>query len=101
MAANEAIDGEENEEMRRREDMPVYKYLCEDCGKTTRISRRMTDERTPDKCVECGSTRLSRVFSRVGISVKGTSSTEASSCCGQDTPCSTPPCSDSGVCQRH
>jgi putative FmdB family regulatory protein len=81
--------------------MPVYKYLCEECGGITKISRRMSEEKAPDKCSQCGSTKLRRVFSLVGISVKGTSSTEASTCCGTDTPCSAPPCSDSGVCQRY
>ena len=81
--------------------MPMYRYLCEECGEITRISRRMIEEKVPDKCTQCGSRKLSRVFSPVGISVKGDSSTEASPCCGRDTPCSAPPCSDSGVCERH
>ncbi len=80
--------------------MPVYKYLCEECGKITKISCRMTEKKTPEKCIQCGSTELRRVYSPVGISVKGASSTEASTCCGRDSPCSTPPCSDGGVCQR-
>lgn len=81
--------------------MPVYKYLCEECGKITKISRRMLEEKAPDKCIHCGGTKLRRVYSPVGISVKGASSTEISTCCGRDGPCSTPPCSDSGVCQRY
>ena len=80
--------------------MPVYKYLCEECGGITKISRRMSEQKPPDKCIQCGSRKLSRVFSPVGISVKGTSSPETSTCCGRDSPCSAPPCSDSGVCQR-
>ena len=80
--------------------MPTYKYLCEDCGGITKISHRMTEDKTPDKCIQCGSTKLHRVYSSVGMSVKGASSMEAGSCCGRDTPCSAPPCSDSGLCQR-
>jgi putative FmdB family regulatory protein len=81
--------------------MPVYKYLCEECGGITKISRRMTEQKTPDKCIQCGSRKLSRVYSPVGISVKGASSTEISTCCGKDSPCSAPPCSDGGVCQKY
>ncbi|MBA7708940.1 hypothetical protein ES703_117845 [subsurface metagenome] len=69
--------------------MPMYKYLCEDCGGITKISRTMTEEKTPDKCIQCGSAKLRRVYSPVGISVKGASSTEAGSSC------------DSGLCQRY
>jgi len=81
--------------------MPMYKYRCEDCGGITKISRRMSEEKAPDKCTQCGSRKLSRVFSPVGISVKGASSPEASTCCGRDSSCSVPPCSDSDVCQRY
>ena len=69
--------------------MPMYKYLCEDCGKITKISRRMTEDKTPDKCIQCGSAKLRRVYSSVGMSVKGVSSMEAGSSC------------DSGLCQRY
>jgi putative FmdB family regulatory protein len=69
--------------------MPMYKYLCEDCGEITKICRRMTEDKTPDKCIQCGSTKLRRVYSAVGISVNGASSMEAGSSC------------DSGICQRY
>jgi len=69
--------------------MPMYKYLCEDCGEITKISRGMTEEKTPDKCIQCGSAKLRRVYSSVGILVKGASSMEAGSSC------------DSGLCQRY
>ncbi len=80
--------------------MPTYKYLCEDCGEITKISRRMTEDRTPDKCIQCGHTKLRRVYSPVGMSVKGASSMEACSACARDTSCSVPPCSGSGLCPR-
>jgi len=81
--------------------MPMYKYLCEDCGGITKVSRRMTEQKTPNKCTHCGSRKLSRVYSPVGMSVKATSPAEDSTCCGRDSPCSTPPCSDGGVCQKY
>jgi len=69
--------------------MPMYKYLCEDCGRITKIFHRMTEEKTPDKCIQCGSAKLRRAYSPVGISVKGVSSMESGSSC------------DSGLCQRY
>ncbi len=80
--------------------MPTYKYLCEECGGITKISRRMTEDKTPDKCIQCGSTKLRRAYSPVGMSVKGASPTEACSSCARDTSFGTPPCSDSGFCPR-
>jgi len=79
--------------------MPTYKYRCEECGQIIKISCKMNEEKTPDKCNKCGSTKLSRIFSPVGIFVKGGSLTEGSTCCGRDTPCDIPPCAD-GTCQR-
>jgi len=69
--------------------MPMYKYLCEDCGGMTKIFHRMTKDKTPDKCIQCSSAKLRRVYSSVGMSVKGASSMEAGSSC------------DSGLCQRY
>ncbi|KKL21770.1 hypothetical protein LCGC14_2442110, partial [marine sediment metagenome] len=54
--------------------MPTYKFSCEDCGGITKISRRMSEDKTPDECIQCGSTKLRRVYSSVGMSVKGASS---------------------------
>lgn len=80
--------------------MPEYKYRCEDCGEVITIRRRMSEEKTAGKCPQCDGMNLHRVFFPVGISVKGGLLTEARSCCGRDAPCSTPPCSESGVCER-
>jgi len=60
--------------------MPTYKYRCEECGEVIEISRKMKEEKTPDKCNKCGSTKLSRIFSPVGVSVKGTSSCPDGTC---------------------
>ncbi len=79
----------------------MYKYLCKDCGGMTKIFHRMTEDKAPDKCIQCGSAKLRGVYSPLGISVKGASLLEAYPCCGRETPCNTSPCSDSGVCQRY
>ncbi len=80
--------------------MPTYKYSCEDCGGITKISRRMTEDRTPSECIQCGSTSLRREYSAVGMSVKGASPPGACSSCPGDTSFGTPPCSDNGFCPR-
>ena len=80
--------------------MPTYKYSCEDCGRITKISRKMTEDRTPSKCIQCGSASLRREYSAVGMSVKGASPMEACSSCPGDTSLGTPPCSGNSFCPR-
>jgi len=80
--------------------MPRYRFVCEDCGRITEVVRRMTDEKSPGRCRHCGSSKLRRVFSAVAMSVKGDAWEQAGSCCGRDEPCSSPPCSETGIC-RH
>ena len=81
--------------------MPLYRFACESCGQITKISRRMTEEKTSKRYTHCGDIKLIRVFLPVGLSVKETSSREGSACCGKDEPYNTPPCSDSGVSQKY
>ncbi len=80
--------------------MPTYKFSCEDCGGITKISRRMSEDKTPDECIQCGSTKLRRVYSSVGMSVKGASSMQACSSCVGETPFGAPPCSGGSFCPR-
>ena len=80
--------------------MPTYKFSCEDCGGITKISRRMSEDKTPDECFQCGGTKLRRVYSSVGMSVKGASPMQACSSCFGDTPSATPLCSEGGFCPR-
>jgi putative FmdB family regulatory protein len=47
--------------------MPIYEYLCEDCGqKSTFLVRNIT--RAPElRCQHCGGSRLRKLVSRVAV----------------------------------
>jgi len=50
--------------------MPMYEYVCEDCGVAYEVRRSMKDE--PElKCGQCGSTNVHRVFSVPIVHSKG------------------------------
>ena len=43
--------------------MPLYEYICRDCGKTFEMLRRMKDADEPTECPNCGSDTIERQFS--------------------------------------
>jgi putative FmdB family regulatory protein len=46
--------------------MPLYEYLCEDCGQRVELRRRFDDNSTP-RCPNCQGGNLARRFSRVAV----------------------------------
>lgn len=50
--------------------MPIYEYLCENCGRITEVMQKVTD-RPPATCAECGSKRLAKLVSRTAFQLKG------------------------------
>ncbi|RLA83690.1 MAG: hypothetical protein DRG31_05865 [Deltaproteobacteria bacterium] len=79
--------------------MPIYEYLCRDCGKVGEYfigSRRAEGELS---CKWCGGRNLERVLSVVNISVKE-GSRGGRTCCGREERCERPPCEVSGSCWR-
>jgi putative FmdB family regulatory protein len=78
--------------------MPVYDYRCRDCGRLQEVFLRSA-EGSPRGCVGCGSERLERVpsaFHTLSSSRGG----GATTCCGRDERCDSPPCSADDVCRR-
>lgn len=79
--------------------MPIYEYLCDNCGGRFEMSQSMTDM-PASACPRCeGSVR--RVISGgSGFIVKGgdsgtsvrTHCGRTQTCCGSSTPCETPSC---------
>jgi putative FmdB family regulatory protein len=67
--------------------MPIYEYVCEDCGATTESLRKMADADTAVACERCGSARTRRVqssFAVGGSAGQGASLPVASGCaCGR------------------
>ncbi len=50
--------------------MPIYEYVCEECGRLTEVMQRMTDP-APENCPECGAPKLARLVSRTSFRLKG------------------------------
>jgi putative FmdB family regulatory protein len=45
--------------------MPVYEYVCRECGKPFEMTRPMAEAQAGTKCPSCGATRVDRVYSHV------------------------------------
>lgn len=51
--------------------MPIYEYVCKQCGKLTDVLQKMNDP-SPDACPGCGAKGpLERVISRTSFVLKG------------------------------
>jgi putative FmdB family regulatory protein len=48
-------------------DMPIYEYRCEDCGKISEFLLIKTDETFARQCKRCKSKKMTRVLSRVRV----------------------------------
>ena len=51
--------------------MPIYEYLCENCGKELEKIQKISEDPLLD-CPECGKARLRKKISAVGFQLKGT-----------------------------
>lgn len=47
--------------------MPIYEYQCQACGRRTTVFVRNVASAGRAKCEHCGSTKLSRMLSRVHV----------------------------------
>ena len=47
--------------------MPIYEYRCHNCRKRTSVFVRSIGATVKARCEHCGSTRLSRLISRVAV----------------------------------
>jgi putative FmdB family regulatory protein len=50
--------------------VPIYEYLCEDCGRIAEVVQKV-GERPPRTCPECGGKKLARLVSRSAFQLKG------------------------------
>jgi len=67
--------------------MPIYTYICEDCGSKFEIFTQRQDNPNKPKCEKCGSRKVSKTFSTFAT---GTSSSSSS---GNSCPTGTCPLS--------
>jgi putative FmdB family regulatory protein len=47
--------------------MPIYEYVCQECGKLTSVFVRTVNSEVSAVCGSCGSVNLKRAISRVSI----------------------------------
>ena len=47
--------------------MPIYEYRCQACGKRSSVFVRSMSTAVKAKCERCGSTKMSRLISRVVV----------------------------------
>lgn len=52
--------------------MPLYEYICQDCGAVTELQRPMDERHDPTVCRDCGSDDTELAISRSGFILKGT-----------------------------
>jgi len=82
--------------------MPIYEYKCKDCGNVSEFLVGVAQEKSEIKCSYCNSRRLDKILSQSFVSTDGhmIGAQGGKTCCGRSERCDTPPCSDSGTCQR-
>ena len=74
--------------------MPIYEYVCLDCGEQIEIMRSMKDADAPLNCSSCESDHTSRMLSLFNAQSGGRAVAGSSSGC---TSCSSSACSTCGV----
>ena len=47
--------------------MPIYEFRCEDCRKRSSVFTRTVSDEVNATCDHCGSSKTSRLFSRVAV----------------------------------
>ena len=61
--------------------MPLYSYICKDCGEKFDLLIGVTSEKAELKCNECGSKNIEKALSSFGIGdSKGKSSSSGPIC---------------------
>ncbi len=78
--------------------MPIYDYRCHECGQVHEVFLRSIED-APPNCPGCGSERQERLLAAFNV-VNRPAGGGATTCCGRDSRCDSPPCSTGDVCSR-
>lgn len=54
----------------RGEEMPVYEFKCEDCGKTFDLLMKTGDYERVQQCPHCEGSKVKKIFSTFGVGQK-------------------------------
>lgn len=78
--------------------MPMYDYRCCDCSQVREVFLRSSED-VPSRCPSCGSEQAERLLSPFHV-VNPAPGGGATTCCGRDERCDSPPCSTGDTCRR-
>ena len=60
--------------------MPIYEYMCRDCGTRNEFLEGVTREKVDKVCSECGSTKLDKLISMAAFTVSSSGGCEGGAC---------------------
>ena len=61
--------------------MPIYTFICKDCGEKFDLLIGVTSDKVESRCVKCGSKKIEKVFSSFSVgSSEGKSDSYGGSC---------------------
>ena len=78
--------------------MPIFEYVCKDCGAEMEVLHLDHGELSVTTCKTCGSSNLRKKISAPYISLQGKNPSNGKTCCGRSERCDTPPCETSKGC---
>lgn len=65
--------------------MPLYSYVCEDCGETFELLVGMTAQKTEFKCRRCGSKNIEKTFGTFNMGESSSKKSASDSSCPTGT----------------
>jgi putative FmdB family regulatory protein len=78
--------------------MPIYEYLCKNCGERVEVLIR-SGSGAPS-CPQCDSPLLEKLFSAPNVISRWGQPSGGGTCCGREERCAAPPCSSGETCRR-
>jgi putative FmdB family regulatory protein len=69
--------------------MPIYEYMCRECGTRNEFLEGVTSEKVDKVCSECGSSDLHKLVSIAAFTIAGghEGHSHEGGCCGGDCAC--------------
>jgi len=65
--------------------MPLYAYICKDCGGKFDLLIGMTSKKTELECTKCGSKNIEKIFGAFAVRSSGNKSSSSGSDCPTGT----------------
>jgi putative FmdB family regulatory protein len=82
--------------------MPIYEYLCGNCGERVEVLVRPStgSDSSAPSCPQCGSPLSKKLFSTPNVISRWGQPSGGGTCCGREERCAAPPCSTGETCRR-